>query len=128
MVILDMPMPKDCLWYEDGKEERCPFLDDGDYCRGQSDEANEAAETWDELRKGCPIKGELVQCGECRYDEDCSHHMFVHPNGRRKWFCADGKRKEKESKNIKSSLEYDYCGTPKLRYDIEARKRGEHDE
>ena len=56
-----MEMPKCCLWYEDGKEGRCPFLDDGDCCRGQSDEANEAAETWDELRKGCPIKGVLPE-------------------------------------------------------------------
>jgi rubrerythrin len=39
------------------------------------------------------------------------------------------KEKQKtESKNIKSSLEYDYCGTPKRRYDIEARDRRANDE
>ena len=60
-LIVEMEMPKDCLWYEDGKEGRCPFLDDGDCCRGQSDEANEVAETWSDLQKGCPIKGVLPE-------------------------------------------------------------------
>ncbi len=60
-LIVEMEMPKDCLWYEDGKEGRCPFLDDGDCCRGQSDGANEVAETWSDLQKGCPIKGVLPE-------------------------------------------------------------------
>ena len=39
----------------------------------------------------------------------------------------NGKQKT-ESKNIKSPLEYDYCGTPKRRYDIEARNKRVDDE
>lgn len=32
-------------------------------------------------------------------------------------------KQKTESKNTKSPLEYDYCGTPKRRYDIEARMK-----
>lgn len=58
MLIVDMPMPKDCLWVEDGEIHKCPLLDDNGCCRGQSNEANEASESWSDLRKGCLIKGE----------------------------------------------------------------------
>lgn len=50
-----------------------------------------------------------LYCGDC---PNCGARMTF--NG----------KQETESKNIKSSLEYDYCGIPKLRYDIEARIRG----
>lgn len=50
-----------------------------------------------------------------------------------KWkYCpncgARMKEKQKtESKNTKSPLEYDYCGTPKRRYDIEAKMKEEQE-
>ena len=59
MVILDIKKPKKCIWYEDGQDCKCPLLDDNDCCRGQGNEANSAANDWDDLMKGCPIKGVL---------------------------------------------------------------------
>jgi hypothetical protein len=32
-----------------------------------------------------------------------------------------GEREKTELENTKSPLEYDYCGTPKCRYDIDAK-------
>ena len=75
-LIVEMEMPKDCIWYEDGKEGRCPFLDDGDCCRGQSDEANEAAETWGDLQKGCPIKGVLPEEHGDLIDKETAKNAF----------------------------------------------------
>lgn len=61
MVILDIKKPKKCIWYEDGQDCKCPLLDDNDCCRGQGNEANSAANDWDDLMKGCPIKGEISE-------------------------------------------------------------------
>ena len=60
-LIVKMEMPPRCIWTDGhGKAHACPILSElDDYCRLQSDDANEATETWDELRKGCPILGVL---------------------------------------------------------------------
>lgn len=60
-VIVQMELPKDCLWVEDGEIHKCPLLEYNYCCMGQSDEANEAAESWSDLRKGCPIVGVLPE-------------------------------------------------------------------
>ena len=78
------------------------------------------------LRAQLPKEGEWIQMNGHRYCNVCGHKdspilTNYCPNcGARMIF--NGKQKT-ESKNIKSSLEYDYCGTPKRRYDIEARDR-----
>lgn len=63
------------------------------------------------------VYGEPWECSNCeetnswrsRYCPNCGAEMTF--NG----------KQETESKNIKSSLEYDYCGIPKFKYDIKAR-------
>ena len=46
----------------------------------------------------CPIKGELVRCGECEYNGRCMLQAFAKDNAvepiTNDWFCADGKRRE----------------------------------
>lgn len=97
-LILDIKKPKKCIWYEDGQDCKCPLLDDNDCCRGQGNEANSAANDWDDLLKGCPIKGELVLCKECDYRKPPSDYCeklqkaYV-PDY---FYCKYGKRKEKE--------------------------------
>ena len=104
MLIVDMKMPKKCIWYEDGQDLKCPLLDDNDCCRGQGNEANSAANDWDDLMKGCPIKGELVRCGECRkaipFSVSGNRDAFCHcdlfdATMTRNDFCCYGERKEK---------------------------------
>ena len=105
MVILDIKKPKKCIWYEDGQDCKCPLLDDNDCCRGQGNEANSAANDWGDLMKGCPIKWELVRCGECKYYEKfnswCAYCKKVDSYiSNENWFCADGERKDgKENGN-----------------------------
>lgn len=99
IAILDIKKPKKCIWYEDGQDYKCPLLDDSDCCRGQGNEANSAANDWDDLMKGCPIKGELVRCGECKYYEKfnswCAYCKKVDSYiSNENWYCADGERKE----------------------------------
>ena len=98
MLIIDMQMPKhgccDCMVELMGlcviQDKDVPLKDEnGDYPT--------------ELPNGCPIKGELVTCGECK-------HCFVDGDNVRfnvcelthnrvqsdDWFCADGERKDGE--------------------------------
>lgn len=103
MVILDIKKPKKCIWYEDGQDKKCPLLDDNDCCRGQGNEANSAANNWDDLMKGCPIKWELVRCYECVHKSNkvkpvkglayCDYQQRIMYNTD---FCNHGERKEKE--------------------------------
>ena len=51
----------------------------------------------------CPIKGELVRCGECKYDGRCMFQSFVIDNSRDEvpydkntFYCVDGERKDGE--------------------------------
>lgn len=50
--ILVMDMPKNCT--------DCPLRDYEDNCKGQSEEKNNNAGTWEELRESCPLR-ELPQ-------------------------------------------------------------------
>ena len=86
MLIVDMPMPKNCSECE----AKCVSSLYGRIC-GMTrknimpflDKTNRP--DW------CPVKGELVRCGECA-NETCSKIHKDMPN----WFCADGERKDNE--------------------------------
>lgn len=90
MLIVDMPMPKFCIWRDDKNEpHRCPLLNEDDNCVLQD---SNIWMGWNEQYAHCPIKCELVRCGECKYHwkngGDCV--------AEREWFCADGERKDGE--------------------------------
>lgn len=96
MLIIDMPMPKNCCECDlrqdnfDRGEQYCPFT--GVECLSIGRQAK------------CPIKGELVRCGECRRaipfsvagnrDALCHCDLFD-ATMMRKDFCSYGERKEK---------------------------------
>lgn len=87
MLKIDMPMPKGCTWIdENGNGHLCPLLDIDCDCVLQEKGRKIG---WAEQYAKCPIKGELVQCGECA-NETCSKIHKDMPN----WFCAEGERKE----------------------------------
>lgn len=65
------------------------------------------------------------KCGAIVHDSFTNTPNYCPNCGARMIF--NGKQKT-ESKNIKSPLEYDYCGTPKRRYDIEVRNKRANDE
>jgi hypothetical protein len=47
--IIELEIPKNCI--------ECKLLSNEDYCLVQDEDANfNANDSWDELRKGCPIK------------------------------------------------------------------------
>ena len=90
MLIIDMPMPKNC--------KECPAKEWGGACAiTKQFEMCEGRPSW------CPIKGELVRCGGCKYFKD---GMCYNPNTyddektcgntTADWFCADGERKDVE--------------------------------
>lgn len=57
--ILVMDMPESCL--------KCPMINGVDECILQSEDMNFNADTWEDLRNGCPLR-ELPQ----KYDKDDS--------------------------------------------------------
>ena len=102
MLIVDMPMPKFCIWRDDKNEpHRCPLLNEDDDCVLQDSNIYMG---WNEQYAHCPIKGELVRCRECKHfvenTWECSRlcdrfgdeysDARVYPD----WFCADGERKD----------------------------------
>lgn len=57
MLIIDMPMPKFCIWRDDKNEpHRCPLLNEDDNCVPQD---SNIWMGWNEQYAHCPIKGEL---------------------------------------------------------------------
>ena len=102
MLIVDMKMPKSCdeCPISNGFKIPCPYgIDDGaGYDMFQAYKVGKRP-SW------CPIKGELVRCGECKHRDpedkrcDCGGHEWV--KGKilpveDDWFCADGERKDVE--------------------------------
>ena len=88
MLIVDKPMPKNC--YD------CTL----DCCWVEGTIPAEYAE---KRKLNCPIKGELVRCGECKHRDpedkrcDCGGHEWVKGKilpVKDDWFCADGERKD----------------------------------
>lgn len=121
--------------------EGCPRLalvEDALECRERlmtdAADALEAAEQQIvELEEQIPKKGEWIILDPKNFIEMCSRCRYTDYTAMRPHYCPScgAKMKEKqktESKNIKSPLEYDYCGTPKHRYNIEAQDRRTNNE
>ena len=103
MLIVDMKMPKSCdeCPISNGFKIPCPYgIDDGaGYDMFQAYKVGKRP-SW------CPIKGELVRCGECKHGITghgitdgwvlCSKPYATDTVGgamhRCDWFCADGER------------------------------------
>ena len=96
MLIVDTPMPDSCT--------KCPMVGKDHFgqwrCNAYGGRIIRKVNFETERSDWCPIKGELVRCGECYYkeekrimDEDAlwcrKHHMYVTDD----WFCSDGERK-----------------------------------
>lgn len=84
MLIVDKPMPKNC--YD------CTL----DCCWVEGTIPAEYAE---KRKLNCPIKGELVRCGECKHWEAFKNGVNGWCNGHGcpadvTYFCADGERKD----------------------------------
>lgn len=95
MLIVDMPMPRNC--------KECPAKEWGGACAiTKQFEPCVGRPSW------CPIKGELVRCGECKYgvhetnavgDDMVMCENVYNPVGvdnwlmPPEWYCADGERK-----------------------------------
>ena len=107
MLIVDMPMPKNCLdcnfhkvLYKNNAE-RCVVV-----CKMERKVVGKRFGKLKDLcnPSWCPIKGELVRCGECGQKKTqgngvkfCGLHglhygMIITDD----WFCADGERKDGE--------------------------------
>ena len=110
MLIVDMPMPKVCIT-KDGYYGNCPM--DRVWCAQRNAPSGTImrdvyAEMTDNIPSWCPIKGELVRCGECKHWEE--KPLIKNEKGMtrfgvcRLWhdgylkadfYCAGGERKEK---------------------------------
>ena len=96
MLIIDMPMPKYCA--------DCPMIALSD--RGMICLCTEALLEIDYDKKRpswCPIKGELVRCGECKHRDYCDIYAHVKDAD---FFCKAGwmdlfrgERKDGERRN-----------------------------
>lgn len=96
MLIIDMPMPRGCA--------ECPLKTFGGACSIPVFGNGVNYKPFEERPDWCPIKGELVRCGECRhygteigwnckpYNVCKKTHMYCYAD----WFCADGERKDGE--------------------------------
>ena len=96
MLIVDMPMPKNC--------GECPLL----YMEivKCTVNGNDCTEYGAERPSWCPIKGELVRCRECKHFVEntwecsrlCDRFGDEYPDARvyPDWFCADGERNDNE--------------------------------
>ncbi len=105
MLIVDMPMPKNCwlcnLAYlsDDYNDERGAYMIA--ICKADKQERT-VDENETERPDWCPIKGELVRCGECKYAIISEHGIVsCHKvNGYMRvgvdFYCADGERKDGE--------------------------------
>ena len=109
MLIVDMPMPivcadcPICICLNGRKPAYCKavLVDDDNIVDGTMWKETDP----NSIPDWCPIKGELVRCGECRWwskDEPDDEYGYCY-NGKiigstkENWHCADGKRKEKEN-------------------------------
>lgn len=80
LVIRGMEMPGHCI--------DCPLMVDRfdtDACALQSQEANEAFESWDDMRRGCPLlplpegHGRLIDADACHSPEDLNNEPTIVP-------------------------------------------------
>ena len=106
MLILDMPMPRAC--------DACPMLDDsGDYpmCRVTQEMRGYNFNTREKRMDRCPIKGEFIQCRDCKHfkESDDGNGVCWRDNERdyygiygvvtSDYYCADGERREEDAEN-----------------------------
>lgn len=92
MLIVDMPIPeKSCF--------ECACIDsENGIC--QADKEQRYVDF--NIPNWCPIKGEIVLCGECKWFDNESigrctrHEIRPTPFFMDDFFCADGERKEKD--------------------------------
>lgn len=88
-LIVDKPMPTNCC--------DCAL----DCCWVEGTMPFEYAE---KRKPDCPIKGELVRCGDCRWwskDEPDDEYGYCYDGKmigttKENWYCADGERKDGE--------------------------------
>lgn len=71
------------------------------------------------------LEAQFLKEGEWKWNSLLNEYEWVDKT----FYCPNcgvkmrkGEREKTESENTKSSLEYDYCGTPKRRYGIDARR------
>ena len=75
MLIIDMPMPKACRWYEDGTTKLCPIAEFGG--GGSACSITKLFEPFNDNRPSwCPIKGELPDAHGDLIDRDVSIQTF----------------------------------------------------
>ena len=96
MLIVDMEMPKGCYF--------CPFSETYPthwFCRAFDDTTPiDGCAPFDNRRSWCPIKGELVRCGECKHWDKKGMTRFgvcrLWHDGYLKadFYCGDGERKD----------------------------------
>lgn len=60
--VLVMDMPENCT--------ECPLLNGADECIMQDEDANFNADTLDELKAGCPLRGLPEKQGNSKYQND----------------------------------------------------------
>ena len=99
MLIVDMPIPKVCIT-KDGYYGNCPM--DRAWCIQENAPSEiTVREAYTEMTENippwCPIKGELIRCGECKqyekFDGYCKKFGMLFPKDNP---CIDGERKEEE--------------------------------
>lgn len=105
MLRVDMPMPivcadcPICICLNGRKPAYCKavLVDDDNIVDGTMWKETDP----NSIPDWCPIKGELVRCGECKYWEEEST-FCLNKDGcygsetTADWFCADGERKDGE--------------------------------
>ena len=116
-LIVDMPMPKNCaqcrVWSICEAVDNVMACESDEWC--YEDLLLAVYESEMQKPKNCPIKGELVRCGECGHyhseddppycDELCTIHIEktdgclrgIKRGGKVGYRAADGERKEKEN-------------------------------
>lgn len=96
MLIVDMPMPKNCM--------SCPFSSSCSFCEGYDDYCvlapKDAKYKWNfcdgkepkERPSWCPIKGEIVPCDECVHKALADAGCCMYDRN----VCVSGERKDGE--------------------------------
>lgn len=113
MLIIDMPMPKVCIT-KDGYYGNCPM--DRVWCiQGNAPSGITMGEAYAEMTENipswCPIKGELVRCGECMFHSEprrtdmgvnvvwCN---FYNTHKIKDGYCNCGERKDGEHGDLRN--------------------------
>ena len=95
MILIDMPMPKNCI--------DCPacneYLMCAIPCNGRGWGENDVKDFSQSRPEWCPMQ-ELVRCKDCKHFEKADNDAFVYCHCNHihnevpgdNWFCADGER------------------------------------